>query len=162
MLNEQGKPAVVFREGENFSFRFEMENLKKEDKRQYEAHLMGKMFAYGFRRVYTQSGDLSIAVFQNEAACEYVLRTNPFDGENRLGVTLPLYDDNEEWPNGTCVYRRNPSVALPKGSYSTGFDCTFEYRIPPVWNKNDPEAVIPPTTRVETGPITMKIDFTIE
>ena len=149
LLNEQGNPAVTFREGENFRFRFEMENIRKDDKREYIAHLMGFMFGGGFCDVYTRKGDLLISLFQREAACEYVMRTVPFDGKNRLTASLPLYDDNEEWPNGTCVYRRNPPSVLPKGTYSTGFTCTFEYRISP-------------DTWVETGPVTMNINFTIE
>ena len=39
LLNEQGNQAVTFRKGENFSFRFEMENIRKDDKRQYIAHI---------------------------------------------------------------------------------------------------------------------------
>jgi hypothetical protein len=148
LLNEQGEPATVFKEGENFSFRFEMENLLNGDGRRYIAHLMGALFGRGFCNVYTQDKDWVYAVFQSQAACTYVLQTDAFYGENRLMVTLPLYDDNEEWPHGTCVYRRNPPLALPKGNYSTGFIYVFEYRIP--------------SAEIEVGPITMNIDFTIE
>jgi hypothetical protein len=161
LLNEQGNPALVFREGENFSFHFEMENVRKDDRRQYVAHIMGYLFGSGFCDVYTRNGDLSIALFQHQAACGYVMRTLPFDGENRLTVSLPLYDDSEEWRNGTCVYRRNTPSVLPKGSYSTGFTCTFDYCIPPEWDGKDWNS-IPPKTWVEVGPITMNIDFTVE
>jgi hypothetical protein len=161
LLNELGEPANAFREGENFSFHFEMENLKENDKREYIVHHMGRLFSRGFCRVYTRSEDLAVAIFHNEAACAYVFQSIPFDGENRLNVNIPMYDDNGEWPYYSCTYRRNSPVALPKGTYSTGFTCTFEYRIPPVWDGKNINA-IPPSTFVEVGPITMNIDFTIE
>ncbi|MDR2139753.1 MAG: hypothetical protein LBP50_09425 [Tannerella sp.] len=160
LLNEQGEPAAVFREGENFSFRFEMENLREGDGRQYIAHLMGGLFGSGFCNVFTPDRDSVHAVFQRGARCVFVLGTDPFDGENRLSVTIPLHDDEEEWHHGTCDYFRNPPAVLPKGNYSTGFTYTFEYRIPPPGNTDINST--PPSTWVEVGPVTMKIDFTIE
>ncbi|MDR0700655.1 MAG: hypothetical protein LBG28_15770, partial [Tannerella sp.] len=144
LLNEQGEPSIVFKEGENFSFRFEMENLLKGDGRQYEADLIGDMFESSFCNVYTRDKGLVYAVFQRFPTCYTNFRTDLFDGENRLDVTIPLYDDKEGWSDGTCYHRRNSPVALPKGEYSTGFTYTFEYRTSPdIW--------------VEVGPITMNI-----
>jgi hypothetical protein len=148
LLNEDGKPATVFREGENFSFCFEMENLRKNDKREYPAHFMGGLFNSGFCRIYTTDGDSVCAVFQETAACVYMFMSYPFDGDNRLIVSHPLHDDNEEWPHGTCVYRRNPTIDLPKGNYYTGFTYTFRYYILNEWE--------------EVGPVTMRVDFTIK
>jgi hypothetical protein len=156
LLNEEGKTATTFREGENFSFRFEMENLRKNDKRQYKAHLMGGLFNSGFCRIYTTDGDFVYAAFQETAACAFVLRMNPFDGDNQLTVTHAIHYNNEEWHHGMCGYRRNPPVDLPKGDYYTGFTYTFEYSIPPE------NVETGSSTRVETGPVTMRINFTIE
>jgi hypothetical protein len=161
LLNEQGKPDVTFREGENIIFHFEMENVRKDDRRKYEENLMGGMFGGGFCDVYTRNGDLLISLFQRQAFCEFIFVALPFDGKNRLTVSLPLYDDSEGWPHGHCGYRRNNPSVLPKGSYSTGFTYTFRYYIPPEWDGKDWNS-IPPETWVEVGPVTMNIDFTVE
>jgi hypothetical protein len=116
----------------------------------------GGLFNRGFCRIYTTDEDLVYALFQETAACVYVLRTDPFDGDNQLTVTHAIHYNNEEWHHGTCGYRRNPPVDLPKGNYYTGFTYTFSYRIPPKNVETDF------STWVETGPVTMRIDFTIE
>jgi hypothetical protein len=137
LLNEQGNPAVTFREGENISLRFEMENLRENDGRKYWISLFCDMRARGFGEVFTPDNTLACAL-DRDVQCLTSLQTDPFDGENRYIYTLQLQ-----------VQR--PPVVLPKGDYYTGFTHTFEYRIPD-----------PPNTWVETGPVTMRIDFTIE
>jgi hypothetical protein len=156
LLNEQGEPANVFNEGENFIFHFEMENLRKNDKREYAAHHMGKLLYAGFCRIYdAANGDSVYSAFQNTAACAYVYMSYPFDGDSRLNISLPLHYDNEEWRYGACVFRRNPPFFLPKGDYYTGFTCTFLYSIPS-------GSVEIPSSEVETGPVTMKVYFTVK
>jgi hypothetical protein len=155
LLNEAGIPATAFREGENFIFHLEMENVRKNDKRQNSILKMSSFFTGNVCCIYTPDED-SVHVFQPTAACEYSGGLHyPFDGENRFEATVPLRDDYEEWPRGGCVFRCNPPVSLPKGKYHTEFTKTFEYRIP----SGNPEIS---STTVETGPVTMKVDFTIE
>jgi hypothetical protein len=138
LLNEQGKPAVTFREGENISLRFEMENLRKNDGREYSIGLFCEMRTGGFGEVFT-SDNMMVCALDWDVACLASMQTFSFDGENRYVYTSrPLQS-------------QRPPVVLPKGDYYTGFTHTFKYRIPD-----------PPNTRVEIGPITMNIDFTVE
>jgi hypothetical protein len=164
LLNEQGEPANVFREGENFSLHFEMENLKEGDGRQYFAQLFGDMYVgAGLGEVFSSAGERVANFFTEGEACLKILASYPFDKKNRLAVTFPWKDSqNGEWAMYLlCNFKGNPSYVLPKGAYSTGFTHTFEYRIPPVWDGKDINA-IPPETWVEVGPVTMRIDFTVE
>jgi hypothetical protein len=140
LLNEEGKPATVFREGENFSFRFEMENLRKNDKRKASQVICAsQMGTGGFGKVFTPDHTLACV---RDIMCTLPLSLFPFDGENRYTATVPLYDT------------QHPPVVLPKGDYYTGFTYTFVYAVSvndgsPIWD-------------VEVGPVTMRIDFTVE
>jgi hypothetical protein len=152
LLNEQGEPAVTFREGENLALHFEMENLREGDKREYFVQLFGYMHTEGsLGNVYSSNGELVASFFSDGGGCDKVLASYPFDKNNLLAVTFPWKDNQrDEWTRYlSCYFKGNPSYILPKGAYSTGFTYTFEYRISP-------------KTWVEVGPVTMKIDFTIE
>ncbi|MDR1456318.1 MAG: hypothetical protein LBJ01_11745 [Tannerella sp.] len=151
LLNEEGKPATVFREGENFSFRFEMENLRENDKREYPGQLLGNLYVNGFSHVFNQNGDWVGSPFSEGGACTKELSSFPFEGDNRPDVTVPWNGSNEEewWKYRSCDFTWSAPAVLPKGDYYTGFTYTFNYRITP-------------NTWVETGPVTMRIDFTVE
>jgi hypothetical protein len=153
LLNEQGEPAVVFREGENFSFRFEMENLREGDKRTYPAALRCILRdIVGLGNIFTPENELAYSV--SRIMCTDIGATCPFDGENRFVMSFDLQDASDP--------ETDPPVALPKGAYTTGFTYTFRYRIPPVRDGKDINAIPPDGTRVEVGPVSMNIDFTVE
>jgi hypothetical protein len=105
LLNEQGEPAAVFREGENFSFRFEMENLRKGDGREYFVQLFGDMYAEaGFGEIFSSSGERVASFFSEGGGCDKVLASYPFD-KNRLAVIFPWKGNpNGEWTKSLSCY----------------------------------------------------------
>jgi hypothetical protein len=140
LLNEEGKPATVFREGENISLHFEMENLRKGDSRK-TPEVICTMGTGGFGKVFTPDGT---PAYIRDIMCNMMLRLSPFDGENRYAATVQLYDT------------QHPPVVLPKGDYYTGFTYTFRYVASIDIDR------YPIYEWVETGPVTMRIDFTVE
>jgi hypothetical protein len=79
LLNEQGKPANVFREGENFSLHFEMENLREGDEREYLAQLFGDMYTgAGLGEVLSSGGERVASFFSEGGLCLKVLQSHPY------------------------------------------------------------------------------------
>jgi hypothetical protein len=149
LLNEQGQPANTFKEGENFSFHFEMENLRKTNGLEFFGQLVAHMRNNGFCEVISQTPGTTGFPF-GEGGCLKVLQTYPFHGkDNQLELTVPWSDDREEWDSRLCEFKSLHQPHLPKGAYYTEFTHTFEYRITP-------------NTKVEVGPVTFKINFKVE
>lgn len=119
LLNEQGVPANKFKEGENFSFHFEMTNQEVTDSLCFRHGLICELVHDGFGRII--SGHDTTSFFQN-LFCAEDLRYTPFYGEqNHYEETLPV-----DYKPGTTGY---VEPELPSGVYSTEFTHTFEFAV---------------------------------
>ncbi|MDR1330618.1 MAG: hypothetical protein LBK07_00765 [Tannerella sp.] len=135
MLNERGEPANVFREGENFSFYFEMENLRKGDEREYYMGLYCTLSDMaGLGKIYTPDNELVCSI-RSRIMCAAALISYPFYGEEKFTMRVSLQD---AFDMKTYLPL---NITLPKGSYSAGFTHIFDYRLNP-----DVKAGIEPNT----------------
>jgi hypothetical protein len=122
LLNEQGEPATVFKEGDNFSFNFSLENnLKK------SIFISTQFINDGFYRVY---GDNNIDMgkawtgvwceFRNE---DMVIELLPHE---KKPLSCPWFVSNNFLPDyPLCKGESMPP--LPIGEYSTTLSLDFYY-----------------------------------
>jgi hypothetical protein len=145
LLNEQGIPAVRFKEGENFSFRLEMINSGKD-----ELEIFGQMAAElrndGFSGVTSvEHGTIEFPI--GRGLCLEKLQSYPFYGNDKhYQLTIPW--NIEQLESMLCGFESLHQPNLPRGQYYTEFTHTFKFRITPA-------------TGVNIGPLTFKINFEI-
>ncbi len=149
LLNEQGEPATIFNEGENFFFQFSIKNNTNESLPFYDYgyydlddfcavnsgnKFYGKPFVY---KVY--SGTFYTAD----------RRLLPPGSENYKFI-VPWYDERNDWQLFWGEFESTKQPLLKKGKYYTQFAYSFSFGIP----NNEPE--------LETGLIKFKINFEIK
>ena len=128
LLNEQGKPATVFNEGENFSFYFSVTNRTNE-----------KLYFYpGF--AYTGAKDnefCEIFTSKNQRigkpfvflGCDLIgIGAYPFNSEKNYvfeQLWVDMRDSTWRWEYG--YYKSSKKTHLPTGDYFTGFQYRFQF-----------------------------------
>jgi hypothetical protein len=160
LLNSWGEPATVFKEGEKFSFRFEMENLQMDDNRKHFGHLTSDLLASGLSEVFTAENDTAGRPFNEAGRCAMVLKLQSFYGDDKYVETIPWSGTEDEWNDVSrlCTFYRNHLLPLSKGRYYTGFTHTFQYAIPNAIPTDDASQY----SLVEFEPLTFRINFIVE
>jgi hypothetical protein len=155
LLNEQGKPANRFKEGEDFSFSFIMENKRKTGNLMVPEQTIEKMLVNGFCKVVTQKNEVVGYPFK-VGGCKLGWEYYPFSGtDNKFELTVSWNDGLV----GNCHFENLHQSPLPKGTYYTEFTHTFEFRIVPDAYEY---LVDVPLSFKSIGPVTFKINFEIE
>jgi len=126
LLNEQGKPATVFNEGENFSFYFSVTNQSKKDFF-YDAYLLA--FDKNFLRIYNSSDfdfeksykplnhtDIGVAAYSFNDGDVYIFKV-PW-----------LHEKNSVLCNEKFWYESIVRKPLVKGFYYTNFKYSFYFQ----------------------------------
>lgn len=122
LLNENGAPATIFNQGENFTFSFLMINSSDQD----FYFKQSSLDRIGFLEVFNTTG-ASLG--------------KPYEGLfclERNGILVPANDTLKleiEWipsasccpPNGQIFCGTEDTVPLPPGSYRTSFKSAFEF-----------------------------------
>lgn len=149
LLNEQGEPATVFKEGGNFMFKFSIKNNRDQSLPFYnyeyyessdfcEVRTNGKSFGQPF-------------IFKGDSQTMDLrwLRSGVTD-EMVYSFIVPWHDERQAWQLHWGLFESKQQPLLPKGNYQTQFSHKFIFKMP---NK---ESVF------ETDLITFKINFEIE
>jgi hypothetical protein len=149
LLNEQGEPATIFSEGENFTFLFAIKNRKSE-------HL--PFYDYGYYELddflAVRSEDKSYGqpfIFKGYSTTKEI-RWLLSDVSNELGYNfmVPWHDERDEWQLHWGFFESTKQAFLEKGKYYTQFAYNFSFGMP----DKEPE--------LETGLISFKINFEIK
>ena len=148
LLNEQGKPATVFNEGENFSFYFSVTNQSKKDF-YYDAYLLA--YDKKFLRTYTSSNfDLGKS-YNPLLHTDIGIAAYPFNDGDVYIIKVPWL---HEKGSVLCVenfwYESIIQKPLVKGFYYTNFKYSFYFQ-----GKQD-------NNTVRTDSINFKINFKIQ
>jgi len=127
LLNEKGEPATVFKEGENFSFRFSIKNLNDDT-----ITVTTEFISDDFFRVYhlTSNSLIDMGKPWTGVWCEYSLTPHEFEMEpsieKQFNCPWVLTDDNApDYP--ICMDESKNYLTI--GEYSTSFNLNFHYRI---------------------------------
>ncbi len=147
LLNEQGEPATVFNEGENFTFQFSIKNNTNKSLPFYD---------YGF---YELNDFLAVKSDKETFGRPFnLIGYNPTkelrwlhaEENNSYNFLVPWYDEREEWQLYWGNFESTKQPLLNKGRYYTQFAYAFSFGMP---NK-EPELV--------TDLIKFKINFEIK
>lgn len=127
LLNEEGEPATVFNEGENFTFQFSFRNLKK------DTIIVTTEFIYNeFFRVYQVSGDNLIDKGKPWTGvwCDFSLNPQEFILTPNKMVTMQFpWILNVNSINFSPLCSNIKLEHLDIGKYLTGFDLNFHYQL---------------------------------
>jgi len=128
LLNEQGKPATVFNEGENFSFYFSVTN--KTNKKLYFipefAHT--NIIDNEFCVVFTSDSQRIGRPFNFLGYDKIGIGAYPFDPETNYVFEQQWIDKQDStwgWKYG--YYESSHQTPLPAGDYFTGFQSRFQF-----------------------------------
>lgn len=127
LLNEQGEPATVFNEGENFIFQFSIKNLKKDT-----IIITTEFINDEFFRVYRLSGDnpLDLGKPWSGIWCEYSLEPHEIkvapSKTSKVQSPWNFFGDFYDYYPPLCVTGKEN---LTEGEYLTGFDLDFHYKL---------------------------------
>lgn len=139
LLNEQGNPATIFSEGENFTFLFAVKN-NLDTTIFWDNSLF---FASGFCEVKEEKNSVGTPfIILGIAEIGQVAFSIPPDVTSIWEVFW--VPDESEWTKGFVSYKRNNLQYLPKGKYYTKFSHKFDLG------------------PVETQVLTFKINFEIK
>lgn len=149
LLNENGEPATVFNEGENFTFQFAIKNNRTESLPFYD---------YG----YYELGDF-LAIKSDEKSYGKPFKFKHYSttlelrwlrsgvsDELSYNFTVPWHDERDEWQLHWGYFQSTKQPFLEKGKYYTQFAYNFTFGMP---NKEP---------KLKTGLITFKINFQIK
>ena len=157
LLNEKGVPAIRFKQGENFSFHFEMINHRR-DKLYHDDNDCEFRSIY-FGRVISMGQDTICSKFRRHSICVLTLPPEPFYGKyNKMELTINWKDKQSKWfinENNEIEEELFYMHDLPIGEYYTDFSKTFSF----IYYTKDP---CEPQRNYYVGPITFKINFKIE
>jgi len=127
LLNEQGQPATVFNEGDNFSFYFSVTNQSKKDF-YYNAYKLA--YDKNFLRIYASSSN-----FDFGKSYEPLLQTDigiaayPFDDGDVYNIKVPwLHEKDSVLCAENFCYESIIQEPLVKGSYYTSFKYSFYFQ----------------------------------
>ncbi len=149
LLNEDGEPATVFNEGENFTFQFSIKNNTNKSLPFYD---------YGYYGLNDFFAVSSIDKFYGKPFVFKVYSGTIYTTEQRwlsLGAefykfTVPWHDERDDWQLLWGNFESTKQPLLNKGRYYTQFAYAFSFGMP----NNEPELV--------TDLIKFKINFEIK
>lgn len=124
LLNEQGEPATVFNEGENFTFLFAVRNTRK-DTLYFDRGIIGLS---DFCEVRNQSGEKMGSPFKKPVLQELIGRgAYPFQPQCEYVFGVPWMDSRQEWSGWHGTFNSTNQSALPKSKYYTKFAYRFNF-----------------------------------
>jgi hypothetical protein len=126
LLNEQGEPATVFKEGENFSFYFSVTN-KRNEKLNFDP-----TFAYSdcndFYMVYNSEKEKVGKPFVFHGFDKIGFGAYPFDSGEAYVFEQQWMDDRDSiWRWNYGYYESSGQTPLKKGNYYSGFRHRFRF-----------------------------------
>jgi len=148
LLNEQGKPATIFNEGENFSFYFSVSN---DSKKNY--YYVGYAIAYdkNFLRVFNSSGYDFGKSYSPLPIPEVGIAAWPFNAGAVHIIKVPwLHEKDSVLCAENFCYESIIQKPLVKGIYYTGFKYSFYFQ-----GQNESDTF-------RTDSINFKINFKIQ
>lgn len=144
LLNEKGIPANVFKEGENFSFLFQIKNNTQEALPFYD---------YGFYNTYdffaVRSGSNYVGKPMKFLRLDPSAQTREIAADETATFLLPWHETRDEFIEMYGYFKGLQQPMLAKGKYSTKFTYNFRFAYP------DQE------TGIETGKMTFIINFEV-
>ena len=149
LLNEQGKPATVFNEGDNFSFYFSVTNQSKKDF-YYDGYRLA--FDENFLRVYNLSNFDFEKSYKPLSHTDIGIAAYPFNDGDIYIIKIPWLQHEKD--SILCVenfcYESIIQKPLIKGFYYTNFKYSFYFQ-----GQQD-------NNTVRTDSINFKINFKIQ
>ena len=127
LLNEQGKPATIFNEGENFNFYFSVTNLTNEKLLFYHGFDYTNMKDNEFCEVFTSDNQEIGEPFIFLGYDKIGIGAYPFNSEKNYVFEqrwVDMRDSTWRWEYG--YYKSNNQTPLPIGDYYTGFQYRFQ------------------------------------
>jgi hypothetical protein len=126
LLNEEGEPATVFNEGENFSFYFSVTN-KRDEKLNFDAGF-AQTNQNDFCDIY-DSEDQNIGKPYNVLTVLMIgAGAYPFQSDTTYVFEVPWVDNrNDIWFWEKATYESSHREPLEKGDYYTGFKYRFRF-----------------------------------
>ena len=120
LLNENGEPATVFREGENFTFQFSITNntgvLLYNDSRFLDKNIFN---VYDIKNIdYGKPYELTFIMKIGQGA-------NPLAVGSPYTLIVPWKDNRESWNSLYYSFKGLSKDLLPKGKYFTQFSHQF-------------------------------------
>lgn len=126
LLNEEGKPATVFNEGENFSFYFSVTNNSSEKFYFYPGYAYSN--EDGFSRVYNSDNQDKGKPYQVINVLDIGVGAYPFNiGESYIFEQSWVDVRDSNWSWGKATYKSTYKPYLEKGNYYTGFKYRFQF-----------------------------------
>lgn len=126
LLNEQGEPATVFTQGENFSFYFSVTNNSNEKFYFYPGYAYSE--ENDFCRVYSSSQIDEGKPYEFKGADLIGVGAYPFEvGEAYVFKQIWIDNRGSAWRWKYGYYESADQKYLPIGDYSTGFQYRFEF-----------------------------------
>ena len=158
LLNENGEPATVFKEGENFRFYLEIINNVEPDTAMYLPLWSG--LGYGWipdnLYVFNAKGDTIGRPFYFRGAY-YILEACPkIKKGDSFVLDIPWTENRENWLICNVMAHGSKNEPLPKGKYYTRFVYQFCLNSFSLFNSENPDDFIC------TDRISYKINFKIE
>lgn len=149
LLNEQGEPATVFNEGENFTFQFAIKNNRSESLPFYD---YGYYELDDFLAVKSDGKSYGMPFLFKRYSTTLELRWLRSGVSDELGYnfTVPWHDERDEWQLYWGYFESTKQPFLEKGTYNTQFSYKFSFGEP------GKEPVL------ETDLISFKINFEIK
>ncbi|MDR2147335.1 MAG: hypothetical protein LBE91_12830 [Tannerella sp.] len=126
LLNGQGEPATVFREGENFRFYFSIVN--KTDENLFFIPDFAQAEKNGFCEVFTSNKQSIGKPFVFRGVDLIGIGAYPFKPEESCVFDLSWVDSRDSvwrWKYG--YYESNRQIPLPEGDYFTEFQSRFQF-----------------------------------
>lgn len=122
LLNEQGEPATVFNEGENFSFLFSITN--KSGKKLY---LDNSFFDKNFCNVHNTKGNDFGKPYETVFIYSIGQAAMPLSLDSTYTLSVPWKDDRESWSSLYYSFKGLSKDLLPSGKYFTEFSHQFSF-----------------------------------
>ena len=127
LLDSTGAPAVVFKEGDNFSFYLSFINHGNLD----SVINLDNSFLYEpknyFCKVFNDNDSLiGLPFFIPPFVIKIGSGAHPFYGDHqKYELTVPWKDDRSQWETLHCIFQSAHQNYLPKGKYYTRFSHRF-------------------------------------
>jgi hypothetical protein len=123
LLNEQGEPATVFNEGENFTFQFVVKN-NTDTTLYYDKTLLN---ANGFCEVKDNNKSFGMpyekpVMFNLIGKTAFSIPIGHLSGE-----IIKWIPDNDTWVTGFASFKKSNNLYLSKGKYHSTFKHKFDF-----------------------------------
>ena len=149
LLNEQGQPATIFNEGENFTFQFIIKNQREENLPFYDyGYYELDDFLTVSSKNETYGRPFNFIEYLNTLELRWLL-TNASESDI-YNFNVRWHDDRDDWQLYWGRFESTKQPLLKKGIYYTQFAYNFTFGM----SDNKPE--------LETGLIKFKINFEIK